>query len=148
MAFTHTIDRQRALVVVTGQGLGAVEEAVEAVMHLLDDPAVVAGQGMLFDISQTTHEPTAGDLSRLAALLHFVQLHFHGPIAWVDGRPGRATSSILLAQELDSQSCHCRAFFTDSEARAWLLAVAAIPRPARWHRPTTTLAVPLAAVAS
>jgi hypothetical protein len=121
MPFEHTIDPHGRMVVVRGTGEGSREEAIDSARRLLHEPSIGSDYSLMFVVDETALDPEAEEMARIVLLLRILRVWFKSRFAIVTSRPGRVTTSILVADEADDGSGNVEAFTSEGEATAWLL---------------------------
>jgi len=126
MALVHQVDPATRLVTVRAASDvpdgSPVETARESVERLLADPALTPDYRLLIVVHQGATAPSPDELIQMGDYLTLLRRRFPGRIALVTSATGHATPASLLAVLASAGPTEVRAFVSEDQARAWVLA--------------------------
>ena len=120
MAFTHSIDTERRIAYVRGEGPFEIEAALDAPLELFANPDFESDFGIVIDVSEIQFRPSPAEVIAIARnLVRFRGLFEHRLAVVVKGR------NMLRAAEVSAAlagagGVEIQVFARTGEAEAWV----------------------------
>jgi hypothetical protein len=121
MALEYSYDPKARLVHIVGRGIVSLNDRIQMVDRLLDDPNVASGAAILIDVNAVENAPTPEEIWAIGMLIERLRSRIQGRLTIVNTRVGHVTLSHLVAYSVREAQSQVQVFTREEAARDWLL---------------------------
>ncbi len=119
MSLEYTYDPQTRLIRIACKGAISIDERIQLVHHLMDDPHLPASASILIDVNEVTNVPNYKEIGVIGSLIEKLLSRFRDRVAILNAKVGHVTLSHMVSLTVGGKHGQVRVFSCETDARTW-----------------------------